>query len=163
MKLLESIEQAFRNMTDPSPYDLRQAIQQLELKEEEVSSYVAEPSYLPYGRKVLFQSEVVEVILIHLPAGRETMIHDHGASRGCAYVVEGELTNKIYELGAEGYVDESGESVVKQGQFLYAPEGMIHQMCNTGTRRVVSLHAYTPAMSNTKVYHTYEQVLDYVI
>ncbi|GAA4855338.1 cysteine dioxygenase [Paenibacillus vulneris] len=163
MKLLESIEQVFRHLAAPSGHDLRRAVERLNLNPEEAAMYVTEPSHLPYGRRILFQSEHVEVILIHLPAGHETYIHDHGESIGCAYVLEGELTNKQFWLDKEGYAHECGESVLRPNQFMFAPKGQIHQMCNYGKQRVVTLHAYTPAMKNTKVYYQYEQVLDYVI
>lgn len=163
MKLLEAIGQAFQHVKSPSPHELRALMQQLDMNTEEVSSYVEEPSCLPYGRTVLFRSDEVEVILIHLPAGRETYIHDHGASEGCALVLEGQLTNRHYRLGIGGYAYENGSSIVKANQFMYAPTGQIHQMCNEGKERVVSLHAYTPVMKDTKIYATYEQVLDYVI
>ncbi|WP_028547508.1 cysteine dioxygenase [Paenibacillus sp. UNC451MF] len=163
MKLLESVKQVFQHVVAPSGHELRRAIEQLKLEPQEVASYVTEPATLPYGRRVLFQSEHVEVILIHLPAGHETYIHDHGESIGCAFVLEGELTNKQYWLDKEGYAYECGEAVLGPSQFLFAPKGQIHQMCNYGKQRVVTLHAYTPAMKDTKVYYPYEQVLDYVI
>jgi cysteine dioxygenase len=163
MKLVESVQQAFQNMTNPSPHELRAVIGRLLLTSETVSPYLAEPSFLPYGRTVMFQSDSVEVILIHLPSGSQTWIHDHGASVGCAYIVEGQLTNTLFRPGPEGYVYECGESCVTEGQFMYAPQGQIHQMSNKGSDRMVSLHVYTPKLSGMKKYSTYEQVLDFVI
>lgn len=163
MELLECIEQSFRDVNNPSPHELRAIMQQLNVSPDDVESLVEQPSHLPYGRTVLFRSAEVEVILIHLPAGNATFIHDHGASEGCALVLEGRLTNRQYRIGPGGYVYETGAGVVERNQFLYAPKGQIHQMCNEGKERVVSLHAYTPAMKDAKVYCTYDQVLDYVI
>ncbi|MDF2961792.1 MAG: hypothetical protein K0S39_3527 [Paenibacillus sp.] len=163
MKLLETIEQAFRNLSNPAPHELKARISGLELSPEKVSPYIAEPSYLPYGRCALFQSNDIEVILIHLPKLSQTYIHDHGASIGCALILEGEMTNAVYRLDGYGYAQETGESTLKKNQFLYAPQGQIHQMRNTGLERMLSLHVYTPRLTGVKVYRTYEQVLDYVI
>ncbi|MFD0676470.1 MULTISPECIES: cysteine dioxygenase [unclassified Paenibacillus] len=163
MKLLESIEQAFRSVESPAPHELKAIITGLELTSEKVAPYIEEPSYLPYGRKVLFQSEEVEVILVHLPQGRQTLIHDHGASVGCAFILEGQMTNIIYRLDGFGYAQEVGESHLKQHQFLYAPKGQIHQMSNSGEGRMLSFHVYSPRLAATKAFRTYEEVLDYVI
>jgi cysteine dioxygenase len=163
MKLLETIEQAFRHMTAPEPQQLRAAIASLELTPEKVGRYIQEPTFLPYGRTVLYQTDALEVILVHLPPGSRTLIHDHGASIGCAYVLEGELTNAGYRLDSYGYAVECAAAVVGPQQFLYAPEGQVHQMRNESQQRMLSFHVYAPRMNNTQVYRTYEQVLDYVI
>lgn len=163
MKLLESIEQAFQHIDHTTLHELRGKIVSLGLTAELAAPWIEEPRLLPYGRKVVYQTEDVEVIVVHLPAGTETFIHDHGASIGCAYVLEGQLTNRVYRLSREGYAYEAGASVVEPGQFLYAPQGQIHQMCNTGPRRMVSFHVYAPKLSGSKSFYTYEQVLDYVI
>ncbi|NOU96259.1 cysteine dioxygenase [Paenibacillus sp. LMG 31456] len=163
MKLLESIEQAFRSVTCPAPHELKAIITSLELTSEKVTPHIVEPSYLPYGRSVLFQSDDIEVILVHLPRGRKTLIHDHGASVGCAFILEGQMTNTSYRLDGYGYAQECGESTLKQHQFLYAPKGQIHQMSNSGEGRMLSFHVYAPRLMGIKSYRTYEEVLDYVI
>jgi cysteine dioxygenase len=163
MKLLDTIEQAFHGVTNPAPHELRAKIVEMDITFEKVAPYIAKPSQLPYGRRVLFQSDEFEAILIHLPAGSQTSIHDHGASIGCAFILEGQMTNTLYELGSEGYVYECGKSTLLPNQFLYAPHGQIHQMSNTSSERMLSFHIYAPCMTGMKAYCTYEQVLDYVI
>jgi cysteine dioxygenase len=163
MKLLETIEQAFHNVKDPSPHELRARIAELELTVEKIAEYISQPSHLPYGRRLLFQSDAVEAILIHLPAGSQTFIHDHGASVGCARILEGQMTNIVYNLDREGYAYELGRSTVNPYGFVQAPYGQIHQMSNEGRERMVSFHVYAPRMTGMKRYFTYEQVLDYVI
>ncbi|TDF97517.1 cysteine dioxygenase [Paenibacillus piri] len=163
MKLLESIEQAFRSVNNPAPHELKAIILKLELTPEKVAPYIAEPSSLPYGRTVLRQSDDAEVILIHLPQGSQTFIHDHGASTGCAFILEGRMTNVVYRLDNYGYARESGEIGLQERQFLFATRGQVHQMRNAGPSRLVSFHVYTPRLTDTRTYRTYEQVLDYVI
>lgn len=163
MKLLETIEQAFRHVNNPDAPELKRIIRSLGLTPERVAPWIEQPAHLPYGRKVLYQTPQVEVILVHLPAGSETFIHDHGASIGCAYVVEGCLTNRMYRLTRDGYANEVGTATLGAGRFLHAPQGQIHQMCNLGPDRLISFHVYAPKLSCTKSFYTYEQVLDYVI
>jgi len=163
MKLIEAVERAFCGVSKPAPHELKAVITRLELTPEKAAPYITEPSGLPYGRNALFVSDEVEVILVHLPRGSRTRIHDHGASVGCAYILEGELTNTVYRLDNYGYAHEYGSTVLQTGQFLYAPQGQIHQMSNMSSERMLSFHVYTPRLTDTKVYRTYGQVLDYVI
>jgi cysteine dioxygenase len=163
MKLLETIEQAFRSVNNPAPHELRSIILKLELTPGKVAPYIEEPSSLPYGRKLLHQSDHAEVILIHMPQGSQTFIHDHGASVGCALIVEGRMTNAVYRVDSYGYACESGDISLQEQQFLFAPRGQVHQMRNAGPSRMISFHVYAPRLTDTKTYRTYEQVLDYVI
>ncbi|UUZ89764.1 hypothetical protein LJK87_27275 [Paenibacillus sp. P25] len=75
----------------------------------------------PYGRTSLYLADGLEAVLIHLPAGAETYIHDHGASFGCAQVLEGRMINRMFRLDDYGYPEYTGESEVKQGNSSWRP------------------------------------------
>ncbi|TVY09014.1 cysteine dioxygenase [Paenibacillus cremeus] len=163
MEWTQRLEWLLQETRRPSLKELRAIIESLELTIEKVASYIAEPGALPYGRSVIYRSGDAEAVLIHLPAGQETYIHDHGFSIGCAMVVEGAFANRIYRLDSYGYPIYCGETQVESGGFYTVPKKMIHQLCNTSESRAISLHIYTPQLSGVKTYFPYEQVLDYVI
>lgn len=163
MELRDALEQALREAYVFSPADLQAMIRRLDLTPERVAPWVAEPQRLPYGRTSLYLADGLEAVLIHLPAGAETYIHDHGASFGCAQVLEGRMINRMFRLDDYGYPEYTGESEVKQGEFFMAPRHQIHQMANPGETRMISFHLYAPKMSGTRRYVPYEQALDYVI
>lgn len=163
MDLIGRIDQIFAGVAKPSPHEIRALIQRLNLTAEQLEAYVADPGELSYGRTLLYQNEEVDVILIHLPPGGETMIHDHGDSSGCAMVVEGAVNNCIYRLDGYGYPHLLTDYPVERGHFLYAPKQQIHQLQNPHSVRSLSVHVYAPKMQGNKAYLPYEEVLDFVI
>jgi cysteine dioxygenase len=117
-----------------------------------------------YGRNVIYRSSDVEAIVIHLPAGGRTSIHNHGESIGCAQVVEGRLTNVVYRSKGFGMVRETGKIDVRTGFFFAAPYGQIHRLSNDAGERAVSLHLYSPPLRGMRTYRPEEEVsLDFVI
>ncbi|WP_284644719.1 cysteine dioxygenase [Paenibacillus silviterrae] len=163
VELIKRIEATFAGVTKPTPHEIRALIQSLKLTAEELEEHVSDPGELSYGRTVLYQNEEVDVILIHLPPGGETRIHDHGESSGCAMVVEGAVMNCIYKLDSYGYPHLQAEHPVVREHFLYAPKWQIHQLQNPHAVRSLSVHVYAPSMRGNRAYLPYEQVLDFVI
>ncbi|MCZ8517417.1 cysteine dioxygenase family protein [Paenibacillus filicis] len=163
MNLCDAVGQTLSGLRTYSPAELMERIRKLRITAEVAAPWVAEPQRLPYGRTSLYLEEGVEAVLIHLPGGAATHIHDHGASIGCARVLEGRMLNRIFRLDGYGYPEEAGEYEVREGEFLIAPRGQIHQMVNPSMKRMISFHLYAPRMSASRKYVPYEQALDYVI
>jgi cysteine dioxygenase len=149
----------------PSVAELRRALQQLDCSEDDLRPYVTEPAAgRSYGRNVLFRTADVEAIVVHIPPGAATAIHDHGESVGCALVVEGRLHNALYRSVGYGMACEEGSIIAQTGSFIIAPKGQIHQMRNLDGERFVSLHLYAPPLTRMRQYVPAEEaVLDYVI
>ncbi|MFB6366148.1 cysteine dioxygenase family protein [Paenibacillus elgii] len=165
MNIMEMIKQALHKLPSTgrtSPKQLQAIMRGMDLSLEDLSPYIAEPADLPYGRTCLYRNDAAEAVLIHLPPGTETYIHDHGASVGCARLLEGTLTNRMFRLDGYGYPCLSGEVEIEEGSYYYAPKKQIHQLRNSGPQRAVAFHLYAPAPTG-KSYFPYEQVLDYVI
>jgi cysteine dioxygenase len=165
MICFETLERTLgsRNKALSSPRLLQQWIQDGNVPTAALLGEIPEPRELPYGRKSLFHSDAMDVVLVHLPTGTQTWIHDHGRSVGCAVVIEGQLGNRIYALDAYGFPQLRKESKINTLECLLAPKRQIHQMVNNGPERTVSLHIYAPALKDTRTYRTYEDALDFVI
>jgi cysteine dioxygenase len=156
MDLIPCITSLFGSLNNPSLKDLRDQLSRIPEPHVKALPYVREPEQAAYGRTVIYRDESIEVILIHLPAYSETSIHDHGVSYGCSLVLEGKVTNILYqELEPGSLSDEivmmAEHSVFKDGYF-YSPRGVIHQMANRTPNRTLSLHVYAPPLENMKVY-----------
>lgn len=148
----------------PDMRELKEALSEFGCSSDQIKPFVPEPELLPYGRSVLFRSQDVEAIIVHLPAGCSTYIHDHGNSACCARLVEGVMLNTVFTANESGEAAYAAQYRVKEGQTVVAPVGHIHQMSNPGKSRTVSLHLYSPPLSGTKTYNRAEEyVLDYVI
>ncbi|PYI55817.1 cysteine dioxygenase [Paenibacillus flagellatus] len=164
MTFLQRVEMALSALHKPTLRELRETLSALLCTPEAIAPYVTEPDGLPYGRNVLFRTEEAEAIVVHLPGHTETYIHDHGASFGCAQVVEGVLVNSIYRAVGENEAAFAAETRLSAGQFVLAPPGQVHRMSNPTEGRTVSLHVYAPPLSGARTYSpTDEYVLDYVI
>ncbi|MEK8127775.1 cysteine dioxygenase family protein [Paenibacillus filicis] len=164
MVCFETLECTLRssNQAVSSPRMLQQWIQDWKVPMEALGE-IPEPYELPYGRKSLFHSDAMDVVLVHLPPGTQTWIHDHGRSVGCAVVLEGRLSNRIFTLDTYGFPQLQKEYSLAAGECLLAPKRQIHQMHNAGPDRTVSLHIYSPALKDTRKFREYEDALDFVI
>jgi cysteine dioxygenase len=164
MEFSQCVAKVCRELRQPSIQKMKQALLSIECTPERIAPYITEPGRLPYGRNVIFRSEDVEAIVIHLPAGAETYIHDHGSSIGCGLVVAGEMINAMYRPEGYGMASSVKEVLIREGQCFYAPPGQIHQMKNAASDRLVSLHLYAPPLKNARTYRSADDhVLDYVI
>lgn len=160
-RLVSELEQ----LQAPTVAELLAALRNADCGPEDISHYVVDPiPSMAYGRNVLYRSDDVEAIVIHLPAGARTSIHNHGDSIGCAQLIEGTLSNVLYRSKGFGMASEAGTLDVLTGSCFAAPHGQIHQMRNEGDDRVVTLHLYAPPLHGMRTYRPEEEiVLDYVI
>ncbi|TKH03360.1 hypothetical protein FC682_18345 [Peribacillus simplex] len=153
MDFLETIKGTFDNFPSYNEGKLIQAVQSLNLTVNEVSKYVTEPKDLEYGRNVIYRSENVEVIVIHLPSMAKTLIHDHGLSIGCIFVVAGNFLNVLYKLEDEAsYPIYDQVEEFSQNEILLVKEDTIHMMYNPTTSPVITFHIYTPPLKGGTTY-----------
>ncbi|MDF1999268.1 cysteine dioxygenase [Peribacillus frigoritolerans] len=153
MGFLETIKSTLDNLPSYNEVNLVQAVQSLNLTFNEVSKYVTEPKDLEYGRNVIYRSENVEVIVIHLPSMAKTLIHDHGLSIGCIFVVAGDFLNVLYKLEDKAsYPIYDQVEEFSQHEILVVKEDTIHMMYNPTTSPVITFHIYTPPLKGGTTY-----------
>ncbi|GAA1380116.1 cysteine dioxygenase [Peribacillus frigoritolerans] len=153
MGFLETIKSTLDNLPSYNEVNLVQAVQSLNLTFNEVSKYVTEPKDLEYGRNVIYRSENVEVIVIHLPSMAKTLIHDHGLSIGCIFVVAGDFLNVLYKLEDKAsYPIYDQVEVFSQHEILVVKEDTIHMMYNPTLSPVITFHIYTPPLKGGTTY-----------
>jgi cysteine dioxygenase len=151
MELLACIHRQLGKLTDPTLKELGNALKGIPNISEIIKPFITEPDQFSYGRHVIYLNEYLEVIVINLPPHQETAIHDHGESIGCAMVVEGKLLNSIYRFN-ENEMERATTYIVKEGNCLYSPPGLIHKMSNLQEERMISLHVYSPPLLNMSNY-----------
>lgn len=153
MGFLETIKSTLDNLPSYNEVNLVQAVQSLNLTFNEVSKYVTEPKDLEYGRNVIYRSENVEVIVIHLPSMAKTLIHDHGLSIGCIFVVAGDFLNVLYKLEDKvSYPIYDQVEEFSQHEILVVKEDTLHMMYNPTTSPVITFHIYTPPLKGGTTY-----------
>lgn len=165
MKWIQRLETELEKLQAPTVAELRSALSAAGCTKEDIAPYVTEPADgRAYGRNVLYRSEHVEAVAIHLPPGTATAVHDHGDSIGCAAILEGSLRNDIYRKTDYGMAVDAGAVTVMSGRHLVAPHGQVHRMRNDNSERMVSLHLYAPPLAGVRCYMPEDDaLLDYVI
>lgn len=99
MDFVSCLHRLLQNLHRPDIWRLRQTVEQLDCTREWIAQLVTQPQPpMSYGRNVVLRSDRFEAIVIHLPPGTETPIHDHGSSIGCVRVVAGTLENRVFTL-----------------------------------------------------------------
>ncbi|SEN75146.1 cysteine dioxygenase [Lihuaxuella thermophila] len=152
MDFLQCVHHVLAKLTQPTLRELKEAISSIGCTRERILPHLTHADILPYGRNVIFRSDVMEAIVIHIPGKQETPVHDHGNSIGCAYVVEGSLINQLYVLDKENQLFCYEQNRFLKGDFFYAVKGQIHKMCNPSEERLITFHVYSPPLTAMRTY-----------
>lgn len=81
----------------------RELLTQACLSENEVARYV-EPRSASYARRSVARREFYELLVLTWMPGQGSVAHDHSGSLCGLKVVQGSLTEQIYESGPDGQV-----------------------------------------------------------
>lgn len=94
----------------------------------------------------IHQDDAVDVWLISWTTSQRTELHDHGDSRGVFTVVEGTLTEAVWDGSVLGNRSvTSGETVRFESKY-------VHDVYNEADTVAVSVHAYSPPLSQMNYY-----------
>jgi cysteine dioxygenase len=118
---------------------------------EALRDYLAEPGANPYGRRLVFQDEYIEVILMNWGANAVSLPHDHGQSEGWVRVLCGSALHGQYR-DEEGEVRRVDEQRIATGTIFHAPVGLVHHMANATAQPLVTLHCYFPPIHRMAVF-----------
>ncbi|SFS52233.1 cysteine dioxygenase [Marininema halotolerans] len=151
MSFLSKLQHAFDCLNDPTARELKDVLDHLQVEEEELRQFLEEPGLFPYGRKLLYQSEHVEVLLMNWAKQFKCAPHDHGDSHGWVHVVKGESTQTVYSLEKEVPIPKH-TGISAEGTSFFAPRTMVHDMENCSESALITLHVYSPPISGMKVY-----------
>lgn len=88
----------------------------------------------------------LEVWLMAWPSGSSAGWHDHGQSSGAMHVVRGSLTHETWRDGTLAEVDLRATE-----EFSFGP-GLVHNMTNIGEDITLSVHAYSPGLTQMTPY-----------
>lgn len=107
-----------------------------------------------YARNLIARSAYAELLLLCWRPGQRTPIHDHGGSVGVVKVIEGLLTETMFERAPEGHVRPYSTYRRGSGIITGADVPDIHQLLNLEPvgRDMVTLHCYAPPLSVLNTY-----------
>lgn len=107
-----------------------------------------------YARNLIARSDYAEVLMLCWRSGQRTPIHDHGGSVGVILMIEGLLTETMYERMPEGHVRPYNTHKWGPGAITGADVPDIHCLLNMQPpgRDMVTLHCYAPPLSVLSTY-----------
>ncbi len=137
----------------PVPLTPSQLVDYTRLLAEEVRAGMHEVGFDPQTRwhRRIYRDARVDVWIISWLPDQGTQLHDHGGSSGAFTVVDGSLDEATYVASGRGAgtlrdrVHEAGRSVG------FGPR-YVHDVRNLGSEPAVSVHAYSPPLTEMSFY-----------
>ncbi|MBY6035762.1 cysteine dioxygenase family protein [Fictibacillus nanhaiensis] len=151
MMINQKAQHVLDSLNKPSKPELKKALLNLHMKLEDVEPILKSAEGKPYYRKLLYQNEDVELLVMNW-SELECAPHDHGNSHGWIQVLTGSSLNSVYEVKENGLPSELFEEIHQKGKFFYAPIKGVHKMKAAGGKDLVTLHLYSPPISGMMVY-----------
>ena len=106
-----------------------------------------------YYARVAAEADHEAWLLTWLP-GQGTEWHDHGQSAGSFVVLQGQLSERVADLGAPDRTPQVGGEVgrLRAGQQRTFGRRYVHHVSNEGPDPAVSLHVYSPRLTEMTTY-----------
>ncbi|WNS76905.1 cysteine dioxygenase family protein [Bacillus sp. DTU_2020_1000418_1_SI_GHA_SEK_038] len=151
MPLTTKAKKILDSLKSPTKEELRDALLQLDMSLAHFSSLPEPADQFPYNRRLLYKSEEVELLVMNW-SQLECAPHDHGQSQGWIQVLSGTSLNSVYELDENGLPSEWFHEYHHEGKCYYAPKRGIHKMKASNQTHLVTIHLYSPPITNMIVY-----------
>jgi uncharacterized NAD(P)/FAD-binding protein YdhS/predicted metal-dependent enzyme (double-stranded beta helix superfamily) len=123
------------------------------LSEKEVARYV-EPRSASYARRSVARREFYELLVLTWMPGQGSVAHDHSGSLCGLKVVQGSLTEEIYESGPDGQVRPTTQCHVAASEIVVDPGVVVHSLANPAgsDQMLVTVHLYSPPLPEVRRY-----------
>lgn len=106
----------------------------------------------PYGRRVLLETDELEVMVASWTRGIPCAPHDHGGSAGAVRVLAGRARHQVWGID-NGTLRVVREETVEPGGVMACGPALIHSMGDDGASDpLVTLHMYTKSVDHMVVY-----------
>jgi cysteine dioxygenase len=116
------------------------------------SDYHAEP----YGRQVLYRSPDIEVMLASWSFQSASSPHNHGFSKGLIWFIKGDFQEQHFEFKSSELISMDEQKLFLEGAVAEVFSNDIHSSCPLTDG--ISLHLYSPAIQNMKIWDTKNKV-----
>ena len=107
-----------------------------------------------YARNKVLKTDVLEVLILCWEPRQCTAIHDHNGSFGVLRVLEGELSETLFEQDADSVLRRTREAKWQAGAVTGADVPDIHCLynCQHSGQKLVTLHVYCPPLYKLNTY-----------
>jgi uncharacterized NAD(P)/FAD-binding protein YdhS len=132
---------------------VRRLLTQADMSLAEVQPFVQERTG-SYGRRCVARRENYELLVLTWTPSQGSVAHDHSGSLCGLKVVQGRLTESLFEQGPDGYVRRTTSTQAGAGQILIDPGVVIHALGNDAgsSETLVTVHIYSPPLPEIRRY-----------
>lgn len=126
-----------------SDKELLSAIRNLNIKLADIDAFICFDHKVneSYGRRVIYESNKVEIVVMSWNKGDFTSIHDHGSAQWGAVCSFGDIQNSCFKI-EDNKLNKTSESILREGEITIVDHSVIHQMGNPFSKAAISLHVY---------------------
>lgn len=139
-QLIDRLERA----TTPKPSEIGQFLKAAAIDPEDLAPWsdLEHPATDSYGRRLIYQSDRYEIMVMSWQPGDFSAIHDHGGTEWGAVQIFGPAEHATFRLEAD-QLTTLKRWVVAPGAIVGVSNALIHQMGNpTADQPFISLHVY---------------------
>jgi len=107
-----------------------------------------------YARNLVYKDREFEIMIMCWKAGQRSSIHDHAGSLGGIRILQGELTECLFERAANGMIKSLSSADYAIEETRVEETSLIHQISNLQAEegKTVSVHIYIPPLVRMNVY-----------
>ncbi len=151
-----SLTDLIKILTDDSamrPAKMADILARLVVPSEEMQRH-ARFSDTRYARNLIHKTDRFEIMVMCWYAGQRSSIHDHAGSLGGLKILQGELTESLFEKAANGMIKSLTSVDYPAGSTRVEETSLIHQISNLQGEngKAVSVHIYAPPLVRMNVY-----------
>ena len=148
--------------------DLKRCMSDARLTEQDLLPWADfnHPLEDSYGRRLIWKSDFVELMVMSWIPGDFSAIHDHGAAHWGVVQSFGPATHSLFKLSGS-QLDYDRQSDYQSGQIQTVDHRVIHQMGNASHCPFLSLHLYAALQpldtitTNARVFDVVEGVIQF--
>ena len=135
------------------PAKMRDILERLVVPAEAIQSHTRF-SEQRYARNLVYKTDRFELMVMCWNAGQRSSIHDHAGSLGGIKILQGELTESLFEKAPNGMIRSLSSLDYAAGDNRVEETSLIHQISNLqeDDRRAISVHIYVPPLVRMNIY-----------
>ncbi len=135
-----------------SPARMQHILERLVIPTAEIQSHTRFSDHR-YARNLVHKTDRFEVMVMCWHAGQRSSIHDHAGSLGGLKILQGDLTESMFEKAPNGMIKSLSSIDYGAGEIRVEETSLIHQISNLQVdSQAISVHIYAPPLVRMNVY-----------
>ena len=153
LSLTELINVLQSDSSSMGPVKMQDILERLVIPTEKIQSY-ALFSDVRYARNLVHKTHRFEIMVMCWHAGQRSSIHDHAGSLGGLKILQGQLTESLFDKAPNGMIKSLSSVDYRVGETRVEETSLIHQISNLQGEndRAISVHIYIPPLVRMNIY-----------